>query len=131
MSLGVGEGESDEEEAEDTALGGIWRNAVVQKREKKEQGADEFDDRITRSDSSAAVTAASTENEPAKDRNVVERGDGGVALRAGRARRDDGHATRQPVNADVEKAAEDEAETEKSGSQKPIRIHAQISFKRY
>lgn len=103
----------------------------MEKREKKEQGADEFDDGVTRGDASAAVAAASAENEPTEDGNVVKGSYGGVALRAGRARRDHGHATRQPVDADVEKAAEDEAETKKSGTQKPIRIHAQVSLKRY
>lgn len=63
------------------------------------------------------MAAAAAQDQPAQHRNVVVSGNRLMALRARGARRDHGQATWKPVNADVQKTAEDQAEGKKLGSQ--------------
>ena len=61
-------------------------------------------------DPHAAAAAATEQHQVADDRNVVERPKGFAAGRAPRARADQRLAQRQPMNDDVEEAADRQAE---------------------
>jgi len=58
----------------------------------------------------ATVAAAAAEDDPAEDRDVVECADGRAAAGTARAWEDDGFVAGQAGDADVEEAAEGEAE---------------------
>jgi hypothetical protein len=57
---------------------------------------------------------AAAEKEKAQDRDVIPRADGDVAFRAAGAGKDDALFSREPIDADIEKAADDAAEEERS-----------------
>jgi len=59
------------------------------------------------------VAAFAAEEEPTEDGDVVVRLDGGLAARAARGRVDDGEALGNAGDANVEEAANDDAEEEK------------------
>ena len=67
---------------------------------------DRFDQRVAQRDAHLAVAAASAQQQPRDDRDVVPRADGGVAPGAARARLDDRLAAREAVGEDVHEASE-------------------------
>jgi hypothetical protein len=76
-----------------------------------------------------AIAAVAAEKDPAKNGNVVVGADGRGATRAAGARADDGFVTRQAGDADVEEAAEGEAEEDDEdgderdqGSSSPLQL---------
>ena len=84
------------------------RQPAAQKRHAREQ----FHNEITHGDGRAAIFAASAQRQPRHQRNVQIPRDGILAVRAMRSGRDDAHAQRQPVDAHVQKAADNAAECE-------------------
>ncbi len=75
-------------------------------------GGGEFDQGILRRDGLGAVAATAAEQQPAEQRDVVVPADEAAALRAARTRSDDAFAVRKTRDADVEEAAEEQAEQE-------------------
>ena len=71
---------------------------------------DQLDDRVLNRDRVAALAATAAEQQPAEDRNVVVPLQAVAALRASRRRRDDRLPQRQPIDHDVEEAADAGAE---------------------
>ena len=92
------------------------RGVVVGRNE--EESAQEFDDRISRSDRRAAVATASTEEDPAYDGNVVVGANGSAAVRTGRTRLHHGNLARHAINNYVEKAAKDQSEKKSENGEK-------------
>ncbi len=76
----------------------------------KHQTGQQFHNEITRRDGHAAVFAATLQRQPRHQRDVQPPRDGIFAMRTVRRRRDDAHAQRQPVDADVQEAPHDAAE---------------------
>ena len=60
-----------------------------------------------------AIAAFPTEENPSENRDVVVRLDGRLAARAMRSRRNDGDAFRNAGDANIQEAADDNAEEEK------------------
>src|SRR5437899_5166813 len=81
----------------------------------KKDSRKKLDKRIEHGDFFLAIAAAAPKQQPAQHGNVVEGLDGSPALRAARARADDGLLGGDPDNAHVQKAANDQAEQKAEG----------------
>src|SRR3982751_565535 len=80
---------------------------------KKEQGREQFDRQIAKSDSCPAIGAASTQCQPANERQILVPWNLRFAGRTkGAARLVDGKIQWEPINADVEKRSDAGAENE-------------------
>jgi hypothetical protein len=79
----------------------------------KKQGGDEFDGRIHRGNRSVTVAAFAAQDHPADYRNIIVCLDSSAAFRATRPRRHDGDTRRDPRDADVQKAANQQSQEEK------------------
>lgn len=108
--LCVHDGEAEEQEAKhgggDTGDG----ESEAQPAEQEERGRGQFDRRIAPGDALFAMAATSEKKEPAEQGDVIAGRDRGLAARAVRGRTHDGFVTRQAGDADIEEAAEGEAE---------------------
>jgi hypothetical protein len=113
--FGVHDGEAEEQKAEDRHPDALDGETETQIAEQKQSGGCQFDGGVAPGDALAAVAAASAEKNPAEDGDVVEGADGRGAVRAAGARADDGFVTGQAGDADVEEAAEGEAEEDDEG----------------
>src|SRR6185437_3079573 len=106
----IGPKKSHHDGVEDTPFqrGEAW--PVFGNGESKKNRRSEFHKEITDTDRLRTVPAAPAQNSVAEYGHVVIPGDGAAAFRTKRARRNDGQIARQAIYANVEKAAEKQAE---------------------
>jgi len=81
--------------------------------QQEEQAGSKLDYRVHRRYRETTVAAFATKENPAQDRDVVVRLDGDQAARAAGAWRNYGQAFRNACDANIQKAADDQAEKEK------------------
>lgn len=108
--LGIHDGEAEEQETKNGHSDGNDAKSEAQKAEEEERGGGELDGWVSPGDWPAAGSAAAAKENPAENRNVVGGLDPSAAARATRAWVNDGFVARQAGDADVEEAAEGEAE---------------------
>lgn len=108
--FGVHDGQAEEQEAEYGHSDPGDGEAEAKIAEQEERRGSQFDRGIAPGDGLAAAAAAATEKNPAEDGDVVAGADHRAATGAVRTRVDDGLVARQARDADVEEAAEGEAE---------------------
>jgi len=106
----VHDGEAKEQEAEDGHPEAGDGEAELQEAKQEQRGGGEFDGGVAPCDGLMAMAAAGAQENPAQEGKVVEGADGRAATRAAGARADDRLVARQARDADVEEAAEGEAE---------------------
>ena len=83
----------------------------------EEQPDEELDQRVAHRDRRTTGAAFAPQGQPAQDRNVIARGDGIPALRAPRARPDHALFPGDPVDANIEKTANDGPHDKDTGAQ--------------
>ena len=103
-------GEAKEQEAEDSHSEAHDAEAELKEGQEKQGGCRELDGRIAPGNGLMAVAAASAQQNPAQDGQIVTSADRRAAAGTARPRMDDRLMTRQAGDADVEEAAEGEAE---------------------
>src|SRR5665213_3665978 len=91
----------------------IWISKFQPATEKGDS-REQFHDEIARRNGRAAIFTFAAEPKPRHERNVQVKWNRVFAMRAMRRRRDDAQFQRHPVNADVQKAADDAAERKKA-----------------
>ena len=111
----IGDSEDDDEAHEKEPFERFRRKAESVITSDKEEAGEQFNCGVHRRDGIAASAALAAEPEPGKDGNVVVGFDWRFALGAARAGRHDGQAFRDPRDADIQKAADDETEKKKEG----------------
>ena len=77
-----------------------------------------------------AMAAASPQPQPAKDGNIVVSGNLRSAIGARRTRANDRQATRHPIDADIQEAAQDQPEGKDQAAEYPVerrQIHEMLS----
>src|SRR5258708_3748221 len=80
----------------------------------KHHAGQEFDEKIANGNGRAAVGAFAAKIKPGDERQVEVPGNGVIAMRAVRRRKDDAFSARQAMNADIEKAADHAAKKEEN-----------------
>ena len=106
----VGDDENDQQAAEEEPLEGGQGDAEGVVSEDEVGAGEEFDDGIHGGNGQAAMAAFATQEEPTEDGNVVVGLDGDSAARAAGSGADNGEFFRDARDADVEEAADDDAE---------------------
>lgn len=105
----VGDREHDNETYKEKPLNRFGREAKREVAGDEKQAGKKFDGRIYYGDWRIASAAFSAQDEPGNERDIVVGLDGRGAIGATRAGRYDGHAVWNPRDADVQKAADDQA----------------------
>src|SRR5258708_1728438 len=109
----IGDHENDNQAGKNQPFKGKKADVVFVISEDEDQPCGEFDERVHRRDGQAAVTAFAAQNQPAEDGNVVVRLDRIEAAWAPGAWRNDGDAFRNARDANIQEAADDDAEEKK------------------
>lgn len=109
----IGDDQNQKQAGEREPLEGFDRYAEFVIGENKNAAGKKFDDRIHWGNRERAIAAFTAKQEPAQDWDVVVRLDGIEATRATRGRRDDGNIVGDASDANIQKAADDDAEKKK------------------
>lgn len=113
QGFSVHDRETEEQEAEDCHANAERVESEAEIAEQEKSGRGELDRRIAPRDGAMTGAAASAEDDPAQQRDIVAAENGCAAVRAARARPDNRCMPRQAADAYVEEAAE--GKTEKDG----------------
>ena len=108
----VGDDKNDEQTAEEEPLEGGQGNAEGVVGEDEVGAGEKLDDGVHGRDGLATVAAFSAQEEPTEDGDVVVGLDGGFTTRAAGSRADDGETFRDARDANIQEAANDDAEEE-------------------
>jgi hypothetical protein len=111
----IGDGQNYDQARENEPLHGGGGESVLEIAEDEEAAGGEFDEGVHRRNREPAGAAFAAKPEPAEDGNVVVGLDGGLAPGAPRTRGHDGQTLWNPRDADVQKAAKNDAEEKKEG----------------
>ncbi len=112
----IGNDENDQDATEKKPLKRDDGQTKTQVAGDKKQSGNELDGRIHGGNRCVAIAAFATQQDPTEHRNIVVCLDCGTALRATRPRQHNGDTCRNPRDADVQKAANQESEQEKCGN---------------
>jgi len=111
----IGDGQHHDEAGENEPLRGGGGEPVFEIAQDKKAAGSELDQRVHRRNRESAGAAFTAQPEPAEHGDVVVRLDRGLAAGATRTRGHDGQTLWNPRDADVQKAAKNDAEEKKEG----------------